>query len=511
MAVFLDEILVHIFEYFDANTLTRISAVCKQWATFSRTPRLWRNLVLQKWRSQRFLYEKVPVTCENWFKVYQDLYLRGKYSPDDMKYFISCRVGEDELDVEELREAMLIRMAKVALKWTLAEPHEAEENGSFPPFDSNFDFYYDTHDFKWKFIDKRQEYIEDLMGYKLSTKMSRKSRYIRPYQVIPSCLMLYRWLSLFRSVARNEEGLTFYRIWRHHIKHRETGMLFEVCDWKAAMSCSFLKGKPAPGPYTNDCLELMDLLSHPHFIMHPLGVPSAVVKKSSLLSPPSGMSRQTSASSLISNVPRSLGGSMDTLSEGRVSWMRGTSGTESDDESELIYDDSGYYTNCEYFISVSHWDVEEQHTIQSSVAELWSVSHTTLESQLYLSFDALEENWYFYSYNPFSNSISPVDKNGHNDDLRPISESLSKHILDRFHGFAIEPIPSCLALYRLICLFDLNANNYMSSKEGTIWSITMVHNQTGARLNLKDMNGNLFCCLFACLFVYFMIAAPPYS
>jgi hypothetical protein len=270
------------------------------------------------------------------------------------------------------------------------------------------------------------------------------------------------------------------------------------------MSCSFLKGKPAPGPYVDDCLELMDLLSHPHFIMHPLGLPMGVAKKSSLLSPPSGMSRQTSVSSIISNPPKSLSGScgtLDRLSEGRVSWLRATSGTESDDESEFVYDDSGYYTNCEYFISISHWDVEEQHTIQSSVAEAWSASQTTIEPQLYLSFDALEENWYFYSYGSFSSkNSSSGDTNGHNDDLRPVSESMSKHILGSFHGFTIEPIPSCLALYRLICLFDMNAHNYVNSNDGTIWSVTVVHNQTGALLSLKDINGKWYLFIFLVLF-----------
>lgn len=486
MAVFLNEILIHIFDYLDAVSLTKVSLVCKQWANVAKTQKLWRRLVLKKWTSQHFLYLNAPLTCTDWIKVYQDLYFRGKFSPDDQKYFISCRVGEDELDAHELRLAMLEQMAKVTKKWTIVEPFEAEDSRKFPSFNLNFDMYYDTHDFVWKFLDKRQEYIEDLMGYKLASKLQRKSRFIRPYQVMPSCLLLYRWLALFRTLATDENGLTFYRIWRFHLKHIETGLLFEVCDWKAAMSCSFLRGKPPPGRYMDDCLELMNLLSHPHFIMHPLGLPSGVFRVPSLLSPPSGMSRQTSLSSISSsNTPRSLAGSTNTLeklSDSHV-WLLPLSGTESDDDgSELVCDDSGYYSNCEFFISISHWDIEEQHTIQTSVAESWSFGQLPTSPQLYLSFDAVEENWYFYSY--CSLDVKEIDQ-------MPLTESMSKHILDNsaFHGLNMEPLPSCLALYRLICLFDLVNHNYHCLDEASLWTLTLLHNATGGFICLKDKNG----------------------
>lgn len=485
MTVFLNEILVHIFDYLDALSLTKVCTVCKQWESVSKTPRLWRRLVLQKWPSQNFLYLNVPLTCTNWLKVYQDLYFRGKFSPDDQRYFICCRVGEDELEADELRSAMMAQMTKVTKKWTIAEPFEADDNRNFPIFNCNFDFYYDTHDFKWKFIDKRQEYIEDLMGYKLSSKLQRKSRFIRPYQVMPSCLLLYRWLSLFRSMGSDEHGLTFYRIWRYHLKHKDSGLLFEVCDWKAAMSCSFLKGKPSAGTYMDDCLDLMNVLSHPHFIMHPQGLPHGVFRFASLLSPQVGISRQASVSSLISNSPRSLAGSTNTLdsklSDSKV-WLWTLSGTDSDDES-LVNDDSGYYSNCEYFISVSHWDIEEQHTIQTSVAESWTFGQLTDKPQLYLSFDAVEENWYFYSYG--------YDTKETGNDPSTLTENMSKHILvnSEFHGLNTEPIPSCLALYRLICLFDLVNHNYSCLEESSLWSIMLTHNATGSFLCLKDKNG----------------------
>ena len=75
-------------------------------------------------------------------------------------------------------------------------------------------------------------------------KHSSKSKfYVRPYQVIPSCLVMYRWLCMFPSYATDESGLTFYRVWRFRLKHVQSGLVFELCDWKAAMSSTFSKGK----------------------------------------------------------------------------------------------------------------------------------------------------------------------------------------------------------------------------------------------------------------------------
>ena len=116
MAVFLDEILLHIFEYLDAASLTRLSSVCKQWRNIANTPSLWRRLVLLRWPSQKFLYEKASLSHINWMNTYQDLTLRGHFSPDEMKYFICCRVS-DELTEIELRENMFLHMAETMMKW----------------------------------------------------------------------------------------------------------------------------------------------------------------------------------------------------------------------------------------------------------------------------------------------------------------------------------------------------------------------------------------------------------
>ncbi|EDO32947.1 predicted protein [Nematostella vectensis] len=482
MPVFLDEILLQIFRYFDAFILTKICSVCKQWNSISKTPSLWRRLVLRRWQSQRFLFANVPPSSVNWRKVYQEIFQRGNFSPDDMKYFISSRIGEDELVVAELREAMLQHMSKVLVKWAASHPFDGEDNANYPQFNRNFDFYYDTHNLQWTFIDKRQEYIEDLMGYKLSSKLSRRARYIRPYQVMASCTMLYRWLVLFRSLSHDDHGLTFYRIWRQHLKHRETGLVFEVCDWKAAMSCSFLNGKPPLGSYKDDCLELMDLLSHPNFIMHPHGLPSGV--RLLELNPPdfsssdTSLSRQTSTSSLVSQTIN-----VTDIRLGPKLW--GMSGTESDEESDSY--DSGYFTNCEYFISVNHWDVEEQHTLQTSVAESWSVMFTKREPHLYLVFDVNDESWYFY---PVNQSITDDWKDSYWG-VRNIQcdDVIQSYQVLPLHGTRVEPIPSCLALYRLICLFDLNVRHYVSVNEADVWSVKLIHNQTQACVELKDHNG----------------------
>ena len=66
MAAFLDEILLHILGYFDGTTLAKMLLVCKQWRNIAKTPSLWRRLVLIRWPSQRFLYEKASLSHINW-------------------------------------------------------------------------------------------------------------------------------------------------------------------------------------------------------------------------------------------------------------------------------------------------------------------------------------------------------------------------------------------------------------------------------------------------------------
>merc|ERR1719494_601050 len=77
---------------------------------------------------------------------------------------------------------------------------------------------------------------------------------------------------MFRAVATPEFGLTFYRIWRFRLKHLKTGLTFEICDWKAAMSSTFSNGCPIDPDFREDALDLLQLLTHRHFIMHPLGL-----------------------------------------------------------------------------------------------------------------------------------------------------------------------------------------------------------------------------------------------
>ena len=509
MAVFLDEILLHIFGYLDDLSLAKSALVSKQWGHLSRTSSLWRRLVLLRWPSQRFLFERVPASSVVWFKVYRELALKGNFSPDDMKYFVSCRLVDDELVSIELREAMFFHMAEIMSKWTIVHPLDNEEETLNPTsFNRNFELFYDTHDLTWTFIDKRREYIDDLFCYKVSQKMSNSkiSRHIRPYQVMPSCLLMYRWLCLFRSYITEEIGLTFYRIWRYRLKHKDSGQIFEVFDWKAAMSCSFSAGSPNQGPFKEDSIQLLNLLAHPNFIAHPMGVD---VLREVYLDPPGlVLSRQNSGTSSLSSVgltsPKSPVGHKDFSfnSENKDSkgWNKiASSTTDSDDESEGGCE-SGYLTNCEYFISSHHWDVDEQHKSQASVSGFWTVVRNADSPQLAVSFDVNEGVWKFST--PVSHSLSwflnPSDSrephtipNGPSGGDFSLSSVLPYHHVDMsgYHGVGIEPIPSCLALYRLICLMDISARTYISMEDASIWTVHLMHNQTRAILHLKDING----------------------
>ena len=269
--IFLDEIVQKIFEFISANDLIKFSLVCKQWLRVSRAPELWKRQVLKKWPSQRFLYENINARSLEWLNIYKELDQKSWFSPDDMKYFICCKTFSDEPVTPEIRQKMFEKMNFVSQKWLQVFPYEHDDNNY--RFDKNAELYYDTLKLKWVFLDRRRGYMGDLFpSQKLKTvRKNKKIRHIRPYQVIPSCLVLYRWLCLFRSFASAEDGLTFYRIWRFKLKHQETGMIFEIYDWKAAMNTTFANGMPAHATFREDALELLDILTHPHFIMHPLG------------------------------------------------------------------------------------------------------------------------------------------------------------------------------------------------------------------------------------------------
>lgn len=484
MAVFLDEILLHIFRYLDAGTLAKLSLVCKQWRNIARTPSLWRRLVLLRWPSQRFLYGKASLSHINWMNTYQDLTLRGNFSPDEMKYFICCRVSGDELTEIELRENMFLHMAQTMMKWAIPDAFDQEDEFNSPGFNKNFELFFDTHDLKWTFIDKRREYIDDLFSCKMKT--TTPARFIRPYQVIPSCLVMFRWLCLFRAYVTEETGLTFYRIWRYRLKHRATGINFEVYDWKAAMSCTLSNGSPTSVSFREDALELLTILTHPNFLMHPMGVSTG---NELHLSPPKLFSsRCNSATSSLSSCgltsPRSplrnLGNnfSFDRKDTNNPKHRMTSSATDSDDESDGGFD-TGYVANCEDFISSKHWDVEEQNKIQAEAAGMWTVVNNNDVPHLFVNYDVTSNSWIFHDCVPsfpdpwMQGGAAFV---GHCNTLRG-------------HGFSIEPIPSCLALYRLVCLMNINARVYASMEDASIWTLHLIHNTTRAVLHLKDLNG----------------------
>lgn len=491
MAQFLNEILLHVFEYLNAFDLTKASAVCKQWLQISRSGCLWRKLLLVRWPSQTFLFDKCPLSSLNWMRTYQELAQRGNFSSDEMKYLVSCKAVENELFTPELRNAMFHRMAQVLVKWKAVDPMEAQNSSDFPECNRNLELLYDTWNLKWVFIDKRRGYMLDESIFSGKAKVFEKSkriRYVRSYQVIASCLAMYRWLCLFRAYCTREIGLTFYRVWRYRLRHRSTSLIFELFDWKAAMSCTLSNGCPNNKEFKEDCLELMDLLAHPNFIMHPMGIDPLLrmqierqVSETSHL----GVSslRSSSMSSVLSNTDLEEIVPLDCSSANKVPSL-----VDSDDDSE---NESDYVTNCNYFICTHHWDIEEQYAIQASVAERWVVSRTALDPQLLVLYDSDENSWKLCHISDQSTYCRHKPVTFRDEDTFGKTVFFS----EEYEKFP-KAIPSCLALYRLLCLIDLNAEVYVNWEESSVWMLHLRHNQTSGILHLKDINGNYFDLVF---------------
>eukprot|EP00794_Sanderia_malayensis_P016716 gene16716-18410_t len=643
--IFLDELLVNIFGNLNVTDLTAISTVCKQWNRVSKSPGLWRKLVLLQWPTQRFLYKRASTSSLRWRKVYMDLCMKSWYSPDNMKYFISCKTVEDELVSAELRKAMFEKMSVVSQKWLHVYPYESD-NSTSQSFDKNAELYYDISQLKWTFLDRRRGYMGELFpSHKLrAIKRNKKIRHIRTYQVIPSCLVLYRWLCLFRAYATAEDGLTFYRIWRFRLKHLETGKIFEIYDWKAAMNTTFSNGEPTDSIYCNDALELLDVLSHQHFIMHPFGYSTSLSSNASkylacacaggiprpqdhpkkrehrkrkigvdsascqnilvmdrtsdrVKSPIEIADSDDAESRSVKNKyqcnvlsplasPIARNTSSQSFTYDRQCFSRQSSCSsifsdtedsersekESDVESECEAVETGYTSNCEYFIVTTHsFDIEEQHSIQASVSDGWLVTHKPMPNSCAVLFNSTDGFWYlptyaasnnshrkvslqtsrlnhsrsssdvsmqsqsdsnvdvskdnlpikrcFTGHNIFPSKIKDANKNrqSSNPNLSQPGTSSSLQSKDRAESCLLlsseslksatnassasttetafglehkyEAIPSCLALYRLICLFDLNCSMYRGTNDSSVWSVKMLHKKTGGIMQLQDYNG----------------------
>ena len=69
-------------------------------------------------------------------------------------------------------------------------------------FDKNMELFFNTRQLEWCFLDKRRGYLDNIYGRGAAGARKRTTSvcmedFIRPYQVIPSCLLMYRFLCMF--------------------------------------------------------------------------------------------------------------------------------------------------------------------------------------------------------------------------------------------------------------------------------------------------------------------------
>lgn len=469
-----------------------------------------------------------------------------------MKYFIVCKFGETILDSAELPKAVFNVMEDLNSRWEKPRLFELEET-SPRFFNSNMELYYDTHDLKWVFVDRRREYVDDSFTIRLNQDRmtSRQMRFIRPYQVMASCVMMYRWLVLFKYMFTEDVGLAFYRIWRFRLKHSSTGFIFETYDWKAAMSSTFSHGCPVSIKFRDDGLAVLDMLSSPFFVTHPLGnmykicyevlypvysesvFSSANVSRSSSIETLDSIKSEPKAGEALATPNMWEGPKVVTQSASSdVSGSYcGKSANDEDQESEDNGDDYGYFCNCEHFIHRSSWEYEEQQMIQAEIGGEWETIIDNPNPVFELVFDSYEEKWLFYCYDPknlkkpeklnrqlVERSLESAKNIREDPEDVEIAESApmnpdscivtSETSVPDCLGVAMtsipgpsheteqsnlnlgqEAMPSSLALYRLICLFDLASPQYKSSDENCVWSVCLQHMMTRGIIQLKDVNG----------------------
>ena len=67
----LDEIVLNILRFLDANEVLKCSLVCKRWRRIANDNSLWQNLVLNRWPSQRPVLGQVSTLALHWQKLYR--------------------------------------------------------------------------------------------------------------------------------------------------------------------------------------------------------------------------------------------------------------------------------------------------------------------------------------------------------------------------------------------------------------------------------------------------------
>ena len=464
-----------------------------------------------------------------------------------MKYFIVCKLADPILDSEELRQAVFREMENVNSQWEKPRLYELEET-SPRFFNSNMELYYDTHDLKWVFVDRRREYVDDSFTIRLNQDRmtSRQMRFIRPYQVMASCVMMYRWLVLFKYMFTEDVGLAFYRIWRFRLKHSETGFIFETYDWKAAMSSTFSHGCPLSKKFRDDGLAILNMLSSPFFVTHPLGsmykicyeVSFPVYSESVFSS--ENVSRSSSVETLdsIKSEPkqgeylampkmgecsvsplftRKAGesstmaistpkGITKSFSSDTLSSLSGRSTNDEDQESEDNGEDYGYFCNCEHFIHRSSWEYEEQQMIQAEVAAKWETILDHPQPTFELVFDSYEEKWLFYCCAP----TSPKNPDKLNRQVVEKSLESAKHIRDGPDANESAEVSSASAQLETSDL-ETNAKNGSGVSKFPTLPVTQASNdteQSNLSLSQEAMPSSLTLYRLICLFD---LASPQYK
>ena len=130
-------------------------------------------------------------------------------------------------------------------------------------------------------------------------------------------------------------------------------------------------------------------------------------------------------------------------------------------DSDVDLCESGYITNCEYYISNSRCSdsIEEQHNLQATVADYWILTQGEYFPQIPVIYDFEDNYWYFHQWATNSRTEGIYEKNKSSNKIIKLSETdatlSSSQFLEYFpdEGTVVEAIPSALMLYRLECFY----------------------------------------------------------
>lgn len=530
-----DHLIIEIYKHLSIKQLYYASLTCKRWYLYSKNKLIWYNFVINDWPSQRFFTENLRKSNDQddkaylvnvcWKSVYEEILTWTFYVGDNFEYFLPCIKMNYSLINKYLYSFFLKYQKELLEKWHFPSSIELDRYQIFEvDSDNSYELLFDIDQLKWTFISKL-----DCLKHNIINKNESKMmlNFLQPYQVMPSCLLLYRCLSLWNTnLYKNEHNNPFFikskkdKLWSICLKHVKTGLIFELHDWRAALCSTFINGRPFNNVFADDALELLQLLTHPYFAL-PFDLSNdALVEENAYFNLNFYFQNPNDAVALSNNnLQYSDSISADDPISNQYSTVSIHDIVVSDRKSSIC---TGYVCECSKFMAPTDYYIDNQLSEQKFIVSEWKINSNNkndLAQPIMLEYEPIIFDFHSQEWIIFNENRSLLFKCIEKQSIQRIPWNCSRQECICYPCPSV--IPSSLILYRLICLFKLSLPQYIYDlskefqplinpptifnnidyKNGgnfdinnvSTWCIKLTHRVTKYSVFLFDYNGSFRC------------------